>query len=303
MEADVAAAGAEGAVQVAVVGPAHAAVGVGRDPGIVERVHHQRRHADRGEEALGRVARVVVGGAGEAVARRDEAIVELDDVARLLDGHALRRRQLGGGRERLGLHRPQQVPVVDAIAAHEDAARRGGEIDRRRHRRRGAQRQVGGMLGEEFEQQVAAEREADRQQAVGGEGGVERGQRVAQVGGAAGVILEAAQRSRGAGAAQVEAQHRMAALEQGGGADQHVGAVLAARQAMDQDHQRPPPLRRLLQHRRQAVAGAVAQRQLEALAGELRRRGRGGRNMLRSVCRSGPSQGGRALKMGGTATR
>jgi hypothetical protein len=43
-------------------------------------------------------------------------------MVRALDGDALRRRELGGRRRRLGLHRAQEVPVVDAVAPHEDAA-------------------------------------------------------------------------------------------------------------------------------------------------------------------------------------
>src|SRR5260221_9460118 len=61
------------------VRPRHALVGGGRNPRVVERVDNERRDADRGEEAGGGVVRIVLSGSGVAVARADEAVVELED--------------------------------------------------------------------------------------------------------------------------------------------------------------------------------------------------------------------------------
>src|SRR5262249_20373010 len=116
-------------------------------------------------------------------------------------------------------------------------------------------------------QHVAAEGEADDDDAVGGEPAVHAADDCAQIFGAAGVILQPAARSRGAGAAQVETEHGMAALEQVTGARPHVGAGLAAGEAVDEDDERARAVgrARAVEGGDEDVAGAIVEREFEAL--------------------------------------
>src|SRR5258708_19956892 len=95
--------------------PVIAEIGLRRDPRIDERVDHQRRDGDAVEKALGGVALVIILGAGEAVARRAEAVVEFPDAARVDDGGALAGRDLVSGTATFYTHVAQQLQLHKSI--------------------------------------------------------------------------------------------------------------------------------------------------------------------------------------------
>src|SRR5260221_9727214 len=107
------------------VRPRHALVGGGRNPRVVERVDNERRDADRGEEAGGGVVRIVLSGTGVAVARADEAVVELEDGT----GRAHALLLLGGQRraavEAFRLDMAGEVGLVEAVARGPGGPRSG----------------------------------------------------------------------------------------------------------------------------------------------------------------------------------
>ena len=176
-----------------------------------------------------------------------------------------------------------------------------GEVDRRADRGGGTQRRERALLAEILQQHRAAQRIADRDDAVVGKVLGQLPQHPAEIGGAADMIVLAAIGARGTAAAQVEAQHTIAAVEQQARGTQDVRAVLAAGEAVDQDRERParaaaPPGGRACRagcrrcgrpcgkHTRSLVCGARS-------VAELRR-------STATVCRSAPHQGKRGRNGG-----
>ena len=148
--------------------------------------------------------------------------------------------------------------MVEVVAPAHQRAAAVREVERCRDRGGAAHRAVAAGLAEIFEQQVAAEREADRQHAVAGELRVEAVEQACEVLGAAGVVLLAAEAAGRAGAALVDPEHGVAAGQEVGGGEHHVAAGLGAGDAVDQEHQRPrAQLLRQMQRGDQAIAAAV----------------------------------------------
>ena len=79
--------------QVRVPAPVEFAIGGGRNPRVVERVDHQGRDRDAAEIPQRLASFVIVAGAGEAVARGDEHLVEAPDRTRRHDRPAFARVQ------------------------------------------------------------------------------------------------------------------------------------------------------------------------------------------------------------------
>src|SRR5918995_899895 len=82
MEPDMAAMARQQRRQARVPGPVEAQIRVGWNPGIVERMDHQRRHADAVHEADRRIDPVIVISAAPPVARRYEPVIELVALSR-----------------------------------------------------------------------------------------------------------------------------------------------------------------------------------------------------------------------------
>ncbi len=129
--------------EVGIAAPVESAIGLGRDPGIVERLDDQRRHRDAAEEMPRRVALVIIVGAGEAVARRAEA----SSNSQMLRATARSARrsacgQLGDGGHRFRAHVAQQIGLIEDVAPAQHPPRGRGEVDGRRHRHGGAHRRA-----------------------------------------------------------------------------------------------------------------------------------------------------------------
>src|SRR5262249_22139285 len=93
------------------------------------------------------------------------------------------------------------------------------------------------LFAQIFQQQIAAERIADDDDSARGQPAVEPPDDGAQIFAAAGVVTVATALPRGAGAAQVETQHGMAAIEQMPSGRQHIPAVCAPREAVNEDEE------------------------------------------------------------------
>src|SRR6185437_5971930 len=131
LEADMAAARRQQRNETRMAPPVIGQIGFGRNPWIIERMDHQRRHGDAVEEALRGVALIVVLRAAEAVARGAEAMVEFPDAACRHDGRALLRRDLGAGSEALDAHMSEQIALIERVAPTHHLPRRAGEVERR----------------------------------------------------------------------------------------------------------------------------------------------------------------------------
>jgi hypothetical protein len=117
-----------------------------------------------------------------------------------------------------------------------------------------------------FQQHVAAEREADRQDAMPRQPWVELVEQGAEVVAAAGVVDAAAGSPGRAGAALVDHEHRVAADQEERGRDGHVAALLAPGETVDQRHQRSVAIDPgQVQRCHQAIAAAVLERHLDPL--------------------------------------
>ena len=81
--------------------------------------------------------------------------------------------------------------MIEPVAPRHDPAGGFGQVERRRHRN-GAAQSRRAALTEEFEQHVAAERKGDGEQAVLCRRVRQAGKRRRKIGGAAGMVLEAA---------------------------------------------------------------------------------------------------------------
>ena len=136
--------------------------------------------------------------------------------------------------EAFALQAREHVRVVEAIAPLVKALRSLGQVDRRTHRSDAHQGKCAPVLGGELEQHVAAERVAHQAHALPELGRGERAKGGGEVFTAARVILLPTERPRGAGAAQVEAQHPVAPGGEMAGGAADVAAVLTAAQAVDQ---------------------------------------------------------------------
>ena len=110
------------------------------------------------------------------------------------------------------------------------------EIDRRADRGGGLERCEGALLAEIFQQHRAAQRIADRHDAVALQIVRDLLQHAAEVGRPAGMIVLAAIGPRRAGAAHIEAQDAVATIEQMARRAQDIGTVLAAGQAVDENY-------------------------------------------------------------------
>src|SRR5690554_5911475 len=127
------------------------------------------RSADAAEELLAGVGVVEGLGVGVAVARRGELVIELPQAARAQDRLALGLAQLCPRRGAVPLEVSQDVAMVQVVAPAHERAAAARQIERGRHGRGAARRAVLARLAQELEQEVAAQREADRQQAVAGQ--------------------------------------------------------------------------------------------------------------------------------------
>ena len=197
-------------------------------------------------------------------------MVELPQRGRAEDRLALGLAQLRPRRGAVPLQVRHDVAVVQVVAPAHQRAAAARQIERRRDGGGAAHRAVPADLAEELEQQVAAEREADRQHAVAGQLRVEPIEHGGEVGGEAGVIVAATIGAGRPGAAQVDLEHGIAAGEEVRRGDHHVAAALVARDAVDQHDQRPvAALVGQVQRSDQSIAAAVPQRHDDLRAARL----------------------------------
>ena len=138
--------------------------GASRQEGVVDRVEHQRRHADASQPGFARTARPVVVGAGEAVQRGGDDVVELEDRACAAQSLSVEQAgkafEFGGG---VGNQRLQEVPRIDAVEAAREIMAAGDEVERGTDAGGGLENFAGCRfaLTKPFKQGIAAERDAD----------------------------------------------------------------------------------------------------------------------------------------------
>ena len=118
-----------------------------------------------------------------------------------------------------------------------------------------------------FRRAFAAQRKADRQNAVFRELGIEPGDQCGEVAAAAGMILLSAKRARQACTPLVDPENRIVAREKERRRDRHVAAVLGAGDAVHQNHQRPiAGANRTVEGSDHMIAAAILQRNDQPLA-------------------------------------
>ena len=161
------------------------------------------------------------------------------------------------------------IVVIEPVARPHHVLAGALEVDRRADGGRRAQRRERALLAEIFQQHGAAQRVADHDNTVVRQLVGQLRQHAAEIRGAADMVMLPAIRPRGAAAAQVQAQHAVAALEQVARGIHHVGAVLAAGQTVNQDRQRTIRLRfrRPVEHADQDVTAVVRHAETHPLAG------------------------------------
>ena len=253
MEADMAAGRRQQRDQPRIARPVEVAIAAEGNPGIVAGMDHQGRHADLRQQGQGHGAAVIVQRIGETHERCQDAVVEIEHGLHLGQDPALRCRELEA--LRFQLEPGDDMAVIEPVARPHDAAPRGVEVDGGGNADGAADDRAPPRLAQIFQQQIAAQGISHQQQTLARQPPVHLAQDLAQIVAAPRVVARAADALRGARAAQVEAQHGIALIQEMEGAGADIGAVLRSRQAVDQYHQRPAQiLGRAMQARQQPVA-------------------------------------------------
>ena len=104
---------------------------IGGDQGIVFRVDDQAGDGDPGDQRRGAAASIVVGGPGEAVARRDVQVVKFEEGGDLRQVGRAEVGERGVAPGDVGAEPSNEAAVVDPVDGAAELAAARGQVDRR----------------------------------------------------------------------------------------------------------------------------------------------------------------------------